>query len=771
MTKLFKLKSKIKLPSEVKMVLAECIIFALGFFLSSVRFIFGIYPFGLAFACATKKYAPFALAGSALGCVFLLKMNILYLIAFGVILGLRLICSLILKKDKKHTLSLGKKESPSLLSLLFCENPSVRVAICCFVAFLLSTYTVITNGYLFYDIFVLIFFTIISGVLTLALCGAFDSSTKKTFSLGLITLGFMILYGAREVEIFGINPSMVLGCGLVLYISRYLNGAYAGIIGLLLGICFGPSYAPVFGLLGVISGFIWRWSPYLATMCAFAVSMGYGVYAGGYDALVYLAPEMLLSCLVMYTLLRFELLPVPDFIKVKSKSSLDIMLESQKNDARKKMDKLSASLLEISSMLRDVSEKAKLPTKQSYTELCYESVESYCYSCPKRSICWEKDTITTEENLERLRDSSFSTGSVSKLSVSEKFLHRCPHIENIIEKINEESKKILTQGLKNDKLELSSLCYELISKMVEQAIECSEDDEIIDTSLSEKSKRALSRVGAICEDAYVLGANKSKVLILGIDIDRTRCTEAEIKDSLEKALDLKLCEPRLTTENGYYTMVLERKPVYNAVSFTSSCTAENEKINGDSITSFSDENGISYTILCDGMGSGKEARLTSLLSVTLLEKLLRADVRRELAISMLNGFIRARGEECSSSVDMLQLDLSCGSGKLIKSGAAPSFVKRGDNVFKLQSKTMPVGILKDIYAEELSFEAREGDIIVMLSDGVCSSNDDSDFLIRLLKESSDSEKELPRLIIKEMKKRHDHTDDMTVVCTAIKKEP
>jgi hypothetical protein len=88
-------------------------------------------------------------------------------------------------------------------------------------------------------------------------------------------------------------------------------------------------------------------------------------------------------------------------------------------------------------------------------------------------------------------------------------------------------------------------------------------------------------------------------------------------------------------ENGYIVMTLFRESVYKASAFTSSCTAENEKINGDSITSFT-ESGISYTILCDGMGSGQDARLTSLLSVTLLEKLLRSGAHFSLCISILN---------------------------------------------------------------------------------------------------------------------------------------
>ena len=771
MTKFFNLKNKIKVSQEVKMVFFECLIFVIGFFLSGVRFIFGIYPFGLAFACATKKYSPFALAGSALGCIFLLNTSIVYLIAYGAILGLRLICSLIIKRDKKQFLSLGKKDSPPLISLLFCENTSVRVVICSFVALGIGTFTVVSNGYLFYDIFVLIFFAVVCGALTFSLCGLFDSSLKKSYSLGLVSLAFMLLYGIRAFEIFGINPSMVLGCCIILYASRYLNGSYGGIIGLLLGICHGPSYAAVFGLLGVISGFIWRASPYLATMCAFTVSMGYGVYAGGYDALVYLAPELLLSCLLMYTLLRFELLPVPEFIKVRSKHAEAVIFEKQREQIKERIDSLSASLLDISSMIRDVSARSKSPTRQSYAQICLDAVEEHCYSCPKKSICWEKDTQVTEENLDKLSNSAFTEGAVSKVSVSEKFLHRCPNIDSIMEKINDQSKKILTQGAKNDKLEVSSLSYELVSKMVNQIMESDEDREIYDSQGSIKAQRALARVGLEFERVKVFGTKEKKIIILGIDTDRTKCTEAEARAELEKSLDVKLSEPDLTIENDLAVMTFSSASIYSATAYTSGCVAENEKINGDSVSSFTAGN-LSYTVLCDGMGSGPDARLTSLLSVTFLEKLLRAGAKKELSLSMLNAFIRARNEECTSSVDLLELDLSCGSGRLIKSGAAPTFIKRGENVFRLQSKTMPIGILKDIYAEELSFEVRDKDICIMLSDGVCATNEDSDRIIRLLKETKATEKELPALIIKEMKKHRDRQDDMTVAALLVeKKEP
>ena len=63
----------------------------------------------------------------------------------------------------------------------------------------------------------------------------------------------------------------------------------------------------------------------------------------------------------------------------------------------------------------------------------------------------------------------------------------------------------------------------------------------------------------------------------------------------------------------------------------------------------------------------------------------------------------AKSLECSSSVDLLEIDLASAEASLTKSGAAPSFIKRGENVFRLHSKTAPIGIMKALDAERLDF--------------------------------------------------------------------
>ncbi len=762
MTKLIELKSKIKISQGVRLIFLECLCFALGFYLASVRFIFGIYPFGIALLCASKRFSIFSYCGALLSYIFLLDLNLPYIITLSCVLALRIICSLIQKKDKHASIILGKVAQGSILDTLFYENSSVRVVISVFCSLGLGVYFFIANGFSFFDGFVALFLAIICGILTFAFLGAFENESKKGYVLSLCALCFAILYGIRAIEIWGLNISLALACAITLYISKYLSLAYAGATGLLLGLCAGVTFAPSIAILGLISGFLWKASSYLAIMSAFVVSCGYGIFASGYEAIIYLAPEMLLSCLIMYSLLKFEVLPVPSFIKAPSKDAQLLVLENQGARAKSMVADVGATLGDISHLLKDVSQKSRVLTRSDMLSLCYECCESQCFGCPKQSICWEKDTDTTEKALKSLSSAGFTNGSASTSDVSERFLHRCPNIDTILEKINTQIKQNRTQGLKNDKLEACSLDFELTSKMLLSVSDKAFEEEINDTYAVGKLKRASAKIGFVCDELCVFGSKRRKIIALGVDTERTRCTKEVLKEAFEKALGISLTEPKIEVGETT-TITLFSQRVLGASCDTLSIPAKNEEINGDSCTSFDVDGTRFYTILCDGMGSGQSARLTSMLCTTFLQKLLSRGNDKDISLLLLNNFIRARGKESSCTVDLLELDLITGSGKLVKSGAAPSFIKRGDNVFKLESKTMPIGIIKGLDAQVLSFEARKGDVCIMLSDGVVCDESDANHLIKLLKsERAIDKKALGAKIINEMKRLHDNNDDMTI---------
>ena len=104
---------------------------------------------------------------------------------------------------------------------------------------------------------------------------------------------------------------------------------------------------------------------------------------------------------------------------------------------------------------------------------------------------------------------------------------------------------------------------------------------------------------------------------------------------------------------------------------------------------------------------------------------------------MLNQIIRSTGRECPATVDAAQIDLTTGEARFVKSGAAPSFVLRDGSIFRLQSKTVPIGILRALDAEMIRFDVRQGDTVVMVSDGAARSFDEEPWLLDLL--TSDEE--------------------------------
>jgi stage II sporulation protein E len=102
------------------------------------------------------------------------------------------------------------------------------------------------------------------------------------------------------------------------------------------------------------------------------------------------------------------------------------------------------------------------------------------------------------------------------------------------------------------------------------------------------------------------------------------------------------------------------------------------------------------------------------------------------ALTMLNSYLRHRNMECSAGIDLMEIDRYTGEARFVKSGAAPSFVLREGRLFRLCSKTVPIGILRALDAEMIRFELRPGDSIVMLSDGVTENFEDSAWLCDML---------------------------------------
>ena len=150
-------------------------------------------------------------------------------------------------------------------------------------------------------------------------------------------------------------------------------------------------------------------------------------------------------------------------------------------------------------------------------------------------------------------------------------------------------------------------------------------------------------------------------------------------------------------------------------------------------------------------------------SADFLSRILESSCTKSTAFHILNHIIKNRSEECSSSVDLFDFDLMTGEALFFKCGAAASYVKRNNSIFRIRSETAPLGLMKNIDAERIRVEVKSGDYIIMLSDGVSQSTDDSAWLIELLSgEPKCNIREYAETILSEAAKNSKSRDDMSV---------
>lgn len=668
-----------------KILLAVC-----AYFVASAELPFGARPFGVALLSATGSATLPVYIGLAIAS-FTGDGLFEGLVYFGIYTALVLTRVLM-----NFTRSYGRGERKGGLSLkalasqAFSDRLGVRVALSATFGLALGSAVLFAGGMLYYDLFALFIVSALSPILTALIFGFFRETTEKKSEaetlwrdVGFLAIACTAVYGAREATLYGVSIA-VFGAFFAIFYTSYLRGVgYGAILGLALGLCYSPMLSPAFVVAAVCAGIFIRFSPSLACFCAFAGASAWAFYVEGLSALLGVFGGILSACLIYAVAHKII------FENKKERSEGEVRL--------KKKETARADSLVVCRVL---------------SESALDGIKLYEMNLRMTAV---------SDGLSKL--SAFFNDMKSRSSCY------CGTADYCAEKYN------FDYGYCNDATD-----YKTLSALLTRAMEQGEDDYKIDLELSKRISSILTELRLDIFGVLVYGVRKKTIYLRGKSRETLKKSAPIIIDALAPALpfliDSEGFELRRDAEgDGGALLIFERKKISASV-VRRRINAQNESVCGDSVSAFENRDDRFFAVLSDGMGSGEPAFAVSQIATGFMSNILSVGGASVELISMLNGFLcgrRVGGElECSSTLDLLEIDLMSGRADIYKCGAAPSYVFRRGRLFKVRSKTMPIGILCEVDVKRVSFELCSGDVVVMVSDGVTGECEECPWLFDLL---------------------------------------
>lgn len=730
---------------------------------------FSSIPFGFALLGSLEKYVFFAYAASVLSAILSRGMAIQLFIVYSAQMILRIMLAKLLSpKDKKP--------------LYFKENIKLKLAGSTIMALLLSLYKIIQGGFLYYDIFSSLFTALSVPILCyLFSCCIDNSGSAKLHNLkyeaGVLSILFCLVYSLKNIMLFGFSLSLCFAFFITLSISKSCGALKGTLAGLVCGAACGTPKILAFSVCGFASGLLWVKGVVPAALCALATSIAASLYAEGLSSIYSFAPDILASTAIFIPISKYikgSVLPIADNKGFLPKElEQNILKEEQKQkDTENKLLSLSKALSALSETFFMLSDKRKRPSQAEIRSMCEICFDKNCKKCRNNSDCWSKDYLSTNDFMNRLSNLLYTNGRAEKDDIPKYMLSRCPNMDSILEELNSANADLLQKCVCNNKTEIFAIDYEQMSKILAHAIIENDEEYEIDEILSQRVDKYLGYISFYASCINVCGKRKKTVHAYGVNTAKLKLSSDELRMRFERLCGVKFKNPCFSIDSDYVSMSMEADRVYKISSAKTGYAKDESNVSGDSIYMFDNKCDYFYSLLSDGMGSGKSAALSSQLTGLFLKKMLEAGNKKSISFEMLNHILREKGNESSATVDLLEVDLISGCASFTKSGAAPSFIIRNGRLFNISSNSMPMGITKEINAEEIKFNLQENDIIVMISDGIAPSFEDGIWVADLLSyelEKGESLQSIADKILLNASINKNRSDDMSVAVLQIEK--
>ena len=367
--------------------------------------------------------------------------------------------------------------------------------------------------------------------------------------------------------------------------------------------------------------------------------------------------------------------------------------------------------------------KEKLNPDDAMFYVLDQTNSSVCKNCSNYHCCPFSQTMQNNDEMKTLISLALARGKISVVDVPSSIMQKCEKIPILINSINSIAKEYYNYSIVSSNINSSRLLVadqlggvqdvlSSLSKEIKKTIS-------FDISLEQEIVEELMFVGILCSEAFVFLKDENiESVSLNVKTKAVNINKIEnIISSLLK-IKLKVYDSISSHKPGFSVVILKPLYGYEVVYGVNQKTKWGSEMSGDtfSVIRLGDEK--VFLSVCDGMGSGSDAYNISEQSLNLVEKFYEAGFNSNLIIKNVNKLLSLREEESFSALDICVFDLKNASCELIKIGASIGFIKKQEQTILVETSALPLGILDSVKPTTKSFALNDGDMVVMLSDGV-----------------------------------------------------
>ena len=590
---------------------------------------------------------------------------------------------------------------------------------------------------------------------------------------GLLVLGAAVMLSLAQVTVMD-----RYSLGRVLCVSAVMIAAWKGGIGIgtAAGVAAGlsmdlsagtaPCFTLAYALPGLVAG-VFSGQGRLPCALAYILSGGAAMlWSSGPDISVHIY-EIIAGTVI------FLLLPDRLLSRVSSLLRQEQSTEMEQRARKYALQRLGRTAEAFRLVSGDLAEAFPSPVVNDAdgARIFDRAAERVCAGCRQRERCWQQEYQTTKTAFADALPRMMDRGEGVREDFPDYFSGRCVRLEPFLRAVNRELTAMLYRRRYDSRVQESraAVCaqYDQLAVILERTAAELAGGPAPDVSRQRLVKQRMTALGLEGNCAVW----KDEFGHLQVEVDGPGTERLGQQVELARLSSLLGCQ--LKSESGERGMarLSQREPLM-AVAAVSAADREGQSVSGDTGAWFKDDSGKLNVILCDGMGSGPDARADSTCALTLLERFLRAGLTADEVLSTVGEALALRGEAHGgfTTIDLLQLDLFTGRGAVYKLGAAPTYLKKGDATERLDCNSLPAGIvLGEKEPDRFPLKLEAGDCVVMVSDGITSGRSDQWLKDLLATFDGKAPGGLADSILAESARREGRGDDRTVM--VLKLEP